>query len=121
MPFQQIHLPKNLFTLPANLSSHFLLHHQIQSGFLLHLPSRVISLWFSASSFRPIDNTNLMASNPARAFATNEDEILLWRIIFEASNSPIWSRTTKPEADLNHLLSKAASNCTVVLVVILGG
>ncbi|KHG07891.1 hypothetical protein F383_35338 [Gossypium arboreum] len=48
------------------------------------------------------------------------DEILQWRIVFEAFNSPIWSRTTKSEADLEYLLSKAVSNCTVVLIISLG-
>ncbi|TYH25942.1 hypothetical protein ES288_A03G209900v1 [Gossypium darwinii] len=119
--FDRFIFPKIFLLYLLILSSHFLLHHQIQSGFLLHLPSRAISLWFISSSFRPSNNTNLMASNPTRASATNGDEILLWRIVFEALNSPIWSRTTKLEADLKHLLSKATSNCTIVLVVILGG
>ncbi|KAB2072946.1 hypothetical protein ES319_A07G051500v1 [Gossypium barbadense] len=58
----------------------------------------------------PISITNFMASNPARAFATNGVGISSCIIVFEAFKSPIWSQTTIPEADLAFLLSKAASN-----------
>ncbi|KHG14090.1 putative potassium transport system kup 1 [Gossypium arboreum] len=58
----------------------------------------------------PISITNLMASNPARAFAANGVGISSCITDFEAFKMPVWSQTTILEANLAFFLSKAVSN-----------
>lgn len=88
------------------------------SGFVVwHFLMSVFESSIIVAKIKPIEIPNLMACKPAYASAASGDETFLWMTVFEVENSPIWSRITRPEVDLEFLLSKAALNCIGTLVI----
>ncbi|TYJ50049.1 hypothetical protein E1A91_A01G179000v1 [Gossypium mustelinum] len=68
------------------------------------LHRKTISVWISSPSFFQ-NQISMVQRFPHQRF------------VFVAFNTPIWSRTTTPEANIEFLVSKAASNYTVVHIV----
>ncbi|TYH62549.1 hypothetical protein ES332_D07G127700v1 [Gossypium tomentosum] len=97
--------PKRFSSICYHFQISFLLK-TLQSGFLAHSSCRSSSLQILS-----------VPTRHAYASARNGDEILEWRVVFKALNSPRQSRTITPDADLYLLVSKAVSKCIVSCVL----